>query len=75
MTIQQRITELTGCSHEEAIKTELAARLINASEELRTIEDLTPAEFATLIARAVKLGKAIRTAVRGALGIEEDDQP
>ena len=49
---QRRIMELTGCDRDDAVSIDLMARIINRAEQLRAVEDLSTAEFATLITRA-----------------------
>jgi hypothetical protein len=62
MTIRERIIDQLGVNAHDAHAIELAARLLNRREELRTIEDLTAAEFAALVVRAnaVHLGLSAR---------------
>jgi hypothetical protein len=61
-----RIMDLIGCTRDEASRIELAARLINGHTELRTMEDLTEAEFAALVAKAVALNDEVRRRIGAA---------
>ena len=63
MTIRDRIIAQLGCSNEEAICVELAARVLNRKEELRPPEELRPDEFAALIVRANITHKALGAAI------------
>ena len=72
MNDRRKIIELTGCDPDEATAIEMAAYLLNKQEELRTVQDLRPDEFAALVERAKAIHVELRARIHNLLTWKEN---